>query len=252
MRHAREKLAAIRKLPEHGLIIFAAEDVCEVLAPPMPVKSSYVCDKHFAIDELRPLFKPAQEQCFLTFCPREVIFWKTVGTRRVVLDRIDVELHTDSARGGQSAPRFGRIRQGQRQALLKQIGEVARRLFHSVPVVAGSGELVAEYCRLAGSTEPVRIAATEHNAAMQETLVKAAPVLANQEIAEYARNQALFEDRLARGAAFLFGDEIREAADQATLKMVFSDGSVDCEFAPSVVRVLDLTAYGGLVGVPYF
>lgn len=219
----------------------------------MPIKSSYHCGKRFAVDELRAVFAPAKEHCFITFTPRECLLWRAAGTKRSVLKTIEIDLHTDSARGGQSAPRFGRIRAGQRQALLKQIAEESRVRFPGQrPLVAGSGVLGDEYCRSIGSGEMIRIAATDRAGAMKETLQKAAAVLEDDEIAAKAHQQAAFEEQLAIGAPLLFGDEIEAAATYGNLKKVFSDGSKECPVVNEVVPVLDLTAYGGLVGVPFF
>jgi len=252
LKQVRERFSALKRLPENGLIIFASEQICELLEPPMPVRSSYVCGKHFATQELRELFLPAKEHGFVTFCPKEVVMWKNAGTKRTILKVIEVDLQTNSARGGQSAPRFGRIRQGHRLALLKSIAEETLRLFGTKqPVVAGSGLLAEEFCKSI-NCDLVRIAATERSGALKETTIKGAAVLADNELAVLVRNQEQFELQLVTGAAMFFGNEIAEAAEISNLRLVYSDGSVPCDLCNELLLVLDLAGYGGLVGVPFF
>lgn len=209
----------------------------------MPCPSLYHCGS-LPVDKLEYLFKPAAEQMLLTFTPKEVLVWKTRGTQKTVMKRFNVDLQTDSARGGSSAARFGRIRDQTRLALIKSVQEFCKSWN---PLIAGSGQLVKEYCALVGSGYAV-IAATEPEAAMRETLYKVADQLEEKDLKDKARGQARFvEDLQTKAELLAFGDEIQPGL----IEFCYSDGSILCEWCP-VVQVLDLTDYGGLVGKKFW
>jgi len=196
------------------------------------------------MDKLEYLFQPATEQMLLTFTPKKVMVWKTRGTQKTVVKRFNVNLQTDSARGGSSAARFGRIRDQERLALIKSIREYCKNWN---PLIAGSGQLVKEYCALVGS-EFVIIGATEPDAAMRETLLKAVDQLEEAELKERARGQSRFlQDLQTRAELLAFGDEI----EPGLIEFCYSDGTTECEWCRTV-QVLDLSDYGGLVGKKFW
>ena len=120
-------------IPATGLVIFTGgEDTHRfILIPPQPIlKNTYLCDKRFHTELVQDLFEPHQETVgYIIVHGEDALFATVCGTRTTLLGTTIGHLHSDTRRGGQSAPRFGRIAEGRRDNYAKRIGERALELF---------------------------------------------------------------------------------------------------------------------------
>jgi len=120
-------------IPTNGLAIFTGgEDTYRyILFPPQPVlKNTYLCDRRFHTELVQDLFEPHHETVgYIVVHGEDALFATVCGTRTTLLGTTIGHLHSDTRRGGQSAPRFGRIAEGRRENYAKRIGERALELF---------------------------------------------------------------------------------------------------------------------------
>jgi len=101
------------------------------VAPPLPIrKNVYLCDKRFHVELLEELFAEDHETVgYIIVHGEDALFATVCGTRTTLLGSTIGHLLGETRRGGQSAPRFGRIAEGRRDNYAKRIGERAWELF---------------------------------------------------------------------------------------------------------------------------
>lgn len=104
------------------------------LVPPLPLRrSAYICDKEFRVDLIEDLFERHEVYGLVLIGGEETLIYRVEGTRQDRLDRLNVHRQSRHKAGGQSAPRFQRIREGQIQEYINLIVE---RLNHRLTLEA--------------------------------------------------------------------------------------------------------------------
>lgn len=120
-------------IPPNGLAIFAGgeENHRYLLLPPRPIlKNTYLCDKRYFPELIAGLYDEHQETVgYIIVQGEDALFATVCGTQTTLLGTTLGHLLGDTRRGGQSAPRFGRIAEGRRENYAKRIGEKAWDLF---------------------------------------------------------------------------------------------------------------------------
>lgn len=118
----KEKLNLYKKCPDNGLCIFSGiyynknKEIFEIheLIPPLPIKiSTYLCDKLFHIELIEKLYDSYDDYGIVLIGGEESLFYKFHGNHYTNIDKINIHRQKNQKKGGQSAPRFGRIREGQ-------------------------------------------------------------------------------------------------------------------------------------------
>jgi peptide subunit release factor 1 (eRF1) len=109
--------------------------VCHVLEPLQPMdRNTYVCDKRFHIDEFLSLFQPPSElkHGYVVADGDTARFYTLADDSKSdvkLLQTISICRQKSQKKGGQSAPRFGRMQQNQVAAFVKLVAETANQLF---------------------------------------------------------------------------------------------------------------------------
>jgi peptide chain release factor subunit 1 len=89
----------------------------------------YRCDKRFHVDELQAALEVHETIGFIVVDGEGATFTTLAGAVRKTVQRISVDLPKRHTKGGQSAPRFQRLRLEKRAAFVKQVAELATRHF---------------------------------------------------------------------------------------------------------------------------
>ena len=87
------------------------------LSPPIPItKSIYLCEKKFQLDDLKALYDHENIPYYAVIIinARETKFWMVNDLEIRPLQTIELSVTNKHSKGGQSAPRFGRIFQDKR------------------------------------------------------------------------------------------------------------------------------------------
>jgi peptide chain release factor subunit 1 len=149
---AIEKLKLYKKTPENGLIIFCGyivengnEKLFKIdLEPIKPLKQSfYYCDNRFHVNELKEMLESKEKYGFIIMDGNGTLFGILQGNQRKVLGRYMVDLPKKHSKGGQSAPRFQRIRQNCRHLYVSKISEMATSYFIENDKINVSGFILA-------------------------------------------------------------------------------------------------------------
>jgi peptide chain release factor subunit 1 len=81
------------------------------IEPPQPInKFVYLCDKKFHVEGITDLFNTEKTYGLVVVRGHNTEFYKICGTQTTQLGKKQVRIAKNHRKGGQSAPRFGRIR----------------------------------------------------------------------------------------------------------------------------------------------
>ena len=150
IRMAQSKLKTIKIIPENGLVLFVGSlpnksaDISELLSPPLPIRNDYYrCDNRFHIEMVDKLFEQYDSYGYVILKSKEVILLQVKGSKRKILYKNNVDLSTETRRGGFSANRLKRIRDEKRQLLLDKINEKIINHFSIMKslIIVGNAEL---------------------------------------------------------------------------------------------------------------
>lgn len=136
---ARQRLKLYTKIPENGLVVYCGEvlqddgktkKVTIDFEPFKPLASFlYMCDNRFHVDQLKALLADDEKFGFIVMDGNGALFGMVTGSQRVILQQFSVDLPKKHGRGGQSAPRFARIREEKRHHYVKKVCETAAANF---------------------------------------------------------------------------------------------------------------------------
>jgi peptide chain release factor subunit 1 len=125
-------LRQYKEIPNNGLAIFVGgEDNHRfVFEPPMPIpRNQYLCDKRFYVELVMPLYQVHETVAYIIVHGDSALYAMAQGTKLTLFSSTQGHLQNDTRRGGQSAPRFGRIAERKRENYAKRICERANELF---------------------------------------------------------------------------------------------------------------------------
>ena len=157
----KEKLSLYNRTPPNGLVIFCGlvqmpnggEKMVKIdLEPFKPINTSlYRCNNIFHTDELKSLLVDNDKFGFLIIDGNGSLLGLLQGNTKTILNEFKVDLPKKQAKGGQSAPRFGRLRLEKRHNYLRKVSEALTAAFitNDVPnvkglILAGSAEFKNE------------------------------------------------------------------------------------------------------------
>ncbi len=133
------ELKLIRSTPENGLVVFCGnisekegEPDIEVWEVEPPAKSNirlYRCDQTFITEPLKAMYSQGNAFALIVLDLREATFGLLEGARITVLKHIKSLVPGKFSKGGQSAMRFSREREGLIRDFYKEIAETAKNLF---------------------------------------------------------------------------------------------------------------------------
>uniref|UniRef100_A0ACD5VVB7 Uncharacterized protein n=1 Tax=Avena sativa TaxID=4498 RepID=A0ACD5VVB7_AVESA len=141
---AQQKLKFYSRVPRNGLVLYTgtivADDGKEKMVsldfePFRPINASlYLCDNRFHTEALSELLESNDKFGFIVMDGNGTLFGTLIGNTREVLHKFSVDLPKKHGRGGQSAPRFGRLRDEKRHNYVRRAAELATQFF----ILAGS------------------------------------------------------------------------------------------------------------------
>ena len=158
---AKEKLSLYTRTPPNGLVIYCGlvqmpnggEKMIKIdLEPFKPINTSlYRCNNIFHTDELKALLVDNDKFGFLIIDGNGSLLGLLQGNTKTILNEFKVDLPKKQSKGGQSAPRFGRLRLEKRHNYLRKVSEALTAAFitNDVPnvkglILAGSAEFKNE------------------------------------------------------------------------------------------------------------
>ncbi|KAJ2818463.1 translation termination factor eRF1 [Coemansia erecta] len=135
----QQRLKLYSKTPPNGLVIFCGTILTEEgkekkvnidFEPFKPINTSlYLCDNKFHVEALEELLQADSRFGFIVMDGAGCLYGALSGNTREVLHQFSVELPKKHGRGGQSAQRFGRIREEKRHHYMRKVAETAVQMF---------------------------------------------------------------------------------------------------------------------------
>ena len=132
------KLKTYTRTPPNGLIIYCGEALVNGKIRKLNIdfepfkaikKKTYICDNHFHTENLGELLEDSETFGFIIIDGNGVSFYKLTGSNSIKLGRFDVNLTSKTRRGGQSALRFARNRDIQKNNFIRQSCEMAKKYY---------------------------------------------------------------------------------------------------------------------------
>ncbi|KAJ2498914.1 translation termination factor eRF1 [Coemansia sp. RSA 1972] len=135
----QQRLKLYSKTPPNGLVIFCGTILTEEgkekkvnidFEPFKPINTSlYLCDNKFHVEALEELLQADSRFGFIVMDGAGCLYGALSGNSREVLHQFSVDLPKKHGRGGQSAQRFGRIREEKRHHYMRKVAETAVQMF---------------------------------------------------------------------------------------------------------------------------
>lgn len=153
----QQRLKLYNRVPDNGLVVYCGTVMTEDgkekkvsidFEPFKPINTSlYLCDNKFHTEALNELLADDKRFGFIVMDGNGCLFGTLSGNTREILHKISVDLPKKHGRGGQSAPRFARLRLEKRGHYVRKVAEMAKQLFITndrpnvaALVLAGSAE----------------------------------------------------------------------------------------------------------------
>jgi peptide subunit release factor 1 (eRF1) len=259
-----------------------SEFVCEVLVPVRRLDcAAYVCDKRFHVHEFAEYFSVISDQKHgLVFGSGErVDFYAESGGRIELLKSVSVCRQKAQKKGGQSAARFGRIRDNQVAAFAKLAAETCNALFldsNAQPNIlslsfGGTGGQVAGIYALAAKSPHLNKAlaalVVAVNPAADAAQLSKSTAAARTKMIGMSQDRAVTEflDHIRKetGRAVYGVQQLLQHAHNLETVVLMPDAKSDPTWKPllaalhSKTRVVvsshtSLVQYGGLVAIAFF
>ncbi len=133
------ELRLIRSTPKNGLVVFCGNvsdkegepdiKVWEVEPPQKSDIRLYRCDQRFIIEPLKAMYQQGNSYGLIVLDHREATFGLLEGAKVTMLKHIKSLVPGKFSKGGQSATRFAREREGLIRDFYKEIGDIAKSFF---------------------------------------------------------------------------------------------------------------------------
>lgn len=215
-----QHLRLFKKTPDHGLAVFAG-NVAEKegqqdvqvwsLEPPVPLKfRTYRCDKEFILEPLREMVDTDEVYGLVVMDRRDAMLALLKGKNIIPLQKTHSEVPGKMRAGGQSAPRFQRIRENSKKAHYKKIAEYMKAQFLHLKklkgiILGGPGTTVHDFLNqdyITGDVQKKIIGTKDLSYTgefgLQELLDKSADLLATESVAAEKEVMKKFFNLLAK------------------------------------------------------
>jgi len=141
------ELKLYKKTPENGMAIFCGNvskkegqnDIqLWAIEPPQPLKTRlYRCDQTFVLDPLKEMLEVSEVYGLLVIERKEATIGLLEGKQIKVLRRLTSGVPGKTEKGGQSAARFARIREGMAKEFFRRVAEAMKEIFFNMPKLKG-------------------------------------------------------------------------------------------------------------------
>jgi len=214
-----QHLRLFKKTPEHGLAVFSGNVAPEgkqdfkvwSMEPPIPVQTkTYRCDKTFQLEILRDMLEVKEIYGLVLIDRREGTIAVLKGKAITLLSRHTSNVPGKMRAGGQSAARFGRIRENAAKEFYDRMGEHVKDAFFGNKdlkglIIGGPGPTKHEFVEgdfivneLKQKILAVKDITYTDEFGLQELLDASQDVLAKEELAVEKKLMAKFFDKLAK------------------------------------------------------
>jgi peptide chain release factor subunit 1 len=215
-----QHLRLFKRTPEHGLAAFSGNIASAAgqmdvkvwsIEPPVPLKMRiYRCDKDFKLDVLRDMLETKEVYGLIVMDRRDANIALLKGKSIIPLVKTHSEVPGKFRAGGQSAPRFARLREGAAKDHYKKVAEHAKnQLLHLEKlkgiIVGGPGPTKYDFAEgdyLTNELKKKIIAIKDlsytGDFGMEELLQRSEDVLASEAVADEKKIMGAFFDNLAK------------------------------------------------------
>ncbi|MCL4396881.1 peptide chain release factor aRF-1 [Candidatus Parvarchaeota archaeon] len=197
------ELKLIRSTPENGLVIFCGNTseregepdikVWEIVPPAKSDISLFQCDQRFITEPLKQMYHQENAYGLIVLDLREATFGTLEGSRIDVLKHIKSLVPGKFSKGGQSAMRFSREREGLIRDFYKEIADTAKDLFFNKDlkgiIIGGPGPAKDNFIEsgylitnLKNLIKGVRSISYTDESGLRELVEKSKDILANERI----------------------------------------------------------------------
>ncbi|RME53244.1 peptide chain release factor 1 [Candidatus Woesearchaeota archaeon] len=243
------------KTPPHGLAAFSG-NVAEregqqdfqvwSIEPPLAIKQRiYRCDKTFQLDILRDMCEEKALYGLVVLDRRDAAIAYLKGKTIIPLKKTHSEVPGKFRAGGQSAPRFARLREGAIKDHFKKIAEYMKEEFLGNKdlkgiIIGGPGVTVNDFLNkdyLTGDLKKLIIGTKDlsytGDFGLNELLDKSQDLLAEEEIAEEKKLMQRFFKELSKdsGLASYGKDEVRRHLNMGAVDILLLSEALDDEEA---------------------
>ncbi len=142
-----QHLKLYKRTPENGLVIFSGnvserEGVADieiyVLEPPEPLKQRlYWCDQKFVLDPLKDMIREKEIYGLIVLDKSEAEVGVLHGKKVKSLKHMESLVPGKTDKGGWSASRFARVREGLLHDFMKKVGDIASQHFSELKDLKG-------------------------------------------------------------------------------------------------------------------
>ncbi len=141
------ELKLYKKTSDNGMAIFAGNVSKKqgqnniklwIIEPPQPLKTRlYRCDQTFVLEPLREMMEADEVYGLLVLDRKEATIGLLEGKQIKVLRKLTSGVPGKTEKGGQSAARFARIREGMAKEFFRRIADSMKELFFNRPKLKG-------------------------------------------------------------------------------------------------------------------
>jgi peptide chain release factor subunit 1 len=215
-----QHLRLFKRTPEHGLAAYAgniasAEGQSNVqvwsIEPPVPLNMRiYRCDKDFKLDIIREMLDTKESYGLIVMDRRDANIAFLKGKTIVPLLKTHSEVPGKFKAGGQSAPRFARLREGAAKEHYKKVAEYAKEQFLGNEnlkgiIVGGPGPTKYDFVEggyltteLKNKVIAIKDLSYTGDFGLEELVEKSEDVLASEEVAKEKKTMGTFFDKLSK------------------------------------------------------
>ncbi len=244
------ELRLIRTTPEKGLIVFCGnvseregEPDIKVWEVVPPIKSDirlYRCDQRFITDPLKQMYHQENAYGLIVLDVREATFGLLEGSRIDMLKHIKSLVPGKFSKGGQSAMRFSREREGLIKDFYKETANVAKNLFFNKPIkgmiIGGPGPVKDNFIdsgylptKLKNLIKGIKSISYTDESGLRELVEKSRDILANERITiekEYV--QKLMSSIARNDNLSVYGEEaVRKEIENDNIDMLLISSGMD-------------------------
>jgi peptide chain release factor subunit 1 len=128
----------MKQTPKNGVALFAGnvfkdgqeEFISEVFEPPEPLNIRlYRCDQNFVLDPIEDMLEVKEVYGLVVLDRREATIGLLIGKKIKTLQKFDSMVPGKTTKGGQSAARYGRIRENMAKEFFRKISEQVKKEF---------------------------------------------------------------------------------------------------------------------------
>ena len=250
---AIQELKLYKKTPDNGLMIFSG-NVTEkegqqnfnvwAIEPPMPLNQRlYKCDKEFELEALKNMVATDEIYGLVVLDLRDATFALLKGKAIQILRKTHSEVPGKMRAGGQSAPRFARIRDLAKKEHYKKIAEYMKEQFLMLEglkgiIIGGPGTTINDFLNRDYITGDVKkkiigtkdLSYTEEFG-LQELLDKSTDLLAGESVADEKKLMGqFFKDLLKRLDMVSYGkDQTMKALNMGAVEKLLLSDALDDE-----------------------